>query len=124
MDDLPYTTSDEDPFNVRPLPRRRPPSLLDKWIHEQQHYSPSPATHIRSASASAASRAYLAYPELTRLSLDSDPHGSRNDAGYDLVNDDDIPENLAANLDTHRVCSINAVTDINLISHIPGCRCP
>lgn len=110
MDDLPYTTPDEDPFNVRPLPRRRRSSLLDKWIHEQQRYSPSPATHTRPVSASAASRAYLAYPELSRPSLDPATQETPNDAGYDLV-DDDIPENLAADLDTLRVCSTNSITD-------------
>ncbi|KAG6821398.1 hypothetical protein H0H93_014195 [Arthromyces matolae] len=36
MNDVPYTTPDEDPFNIHPQPRRRRSSLLDKWIQEQQ----------------------------------------------------------------------------------------
>lgn len=105
MDDLPYTTPDEDPFNVRPLPHRRRSSLLDKWIHEQQSTS-----HTRSLSASAASQAFLAYPELNRPSLDCASPDTSKDAGYDFVDDDDIPENLAADLNALRVCS-TAITN-------------
>ncbi|GLB35937.1 hypothetical protein LshimejAT787_0302250 [Lyophyllum shimeji] len=87
MDDIPYTTPEEDPFNVQPLflqPRRRRSSLLDKWIQEQQknpNREPAPATRTH---------AFLAYPGLNR-----DPSPSRHDVAtldnYDLVNDDDIP---------------------------------
>ncbi|KAF5385323.1 hypothetical protein D9615_001328 [Tricholomella constricta] len=86
MNDTPYTTPEEDPFNVQPLlqPRRRRSSLLDKWIYEQQKktdQAPPPSPH---------NNQYLAYPE-----LGSDPNSFRDDVvtldNYDLVNDDDIP---------------------------------
>ncbi|KAG5644608.1 hypothetical protein DXG03_008086 [Asterophora parasitica] len=88
MNDIPYTTPEEDPFNVQPFlqPRRRRSSLLDKWINEQQKKSDHgehPSTpHINP---------YLAYPELGH----GVPNVSRDDVvtldNYDLVNDDDIP---------------------------------
>lgn len=87
MDDIPYTTPEEDPFNVQPLmlqPRRRRSSLLDKWIQEQQkNPDDEPPPTMRT-------HAYLVYPEFGR-----DPSPSRHDVvtldNYDLVNDDDIP---------------------------------
>ncbi|KAG6817738.1 hypothetical protein H0H87_004529 [Tephrocybe sp. NHM501043] len=82
MNDIPYTTPEEDPFNVRPVflqPRRRRSSLLDKWIQEQQKppdSDPPPP-------------ALLAYPE------GSLPNPSTEDVvtleNYDLIDDDDIP---------------------------------
>ncbi|KAF9454071.1 hypothetical protein P691DRAFT_798349 [Macrolepiota fuliginosa MF-IS2] len=109
MDDLPYTTPEEDPFNVRPLPqqypRRRRSSMFEKWIEEQQRYSipgdPSSSTdtrvHTRSQS-NPATHAYLAYPELNRSSLNrtGPAEDAASESGYDLVDDDDIPTSLAA----------------------------
>lgn len=116
MDDPPYTTPEEDPFNVRPLFQndlsQKRSSMFDKWIHEQQRYSspcdPVTATirgHSRSHS-SPMNTAFLAYPELSRSSLDRT--GTTEDAvsetGYDLVDDSDIPPDLAASFLNMEVC--------------------
>ncbi|KAG6832547.1 hypothetical protein H0H92_000176 [Tricholoma furcatifolium] len=77
MDDIPYTTPDEDPFNVRPLqqqPRRRRSSLLDKWIQEQQK-PPDSENHTD------ASELHQTLANPSEDDLDN----------YDIVDDDDIP---------------------------------
>jgi len=89
MDDIPYTTPEEDPFNVQPLPmqpRRRRSSLLDKWIQEQQKNpddEPPPTVH---------NHPYLAYPELGREPANPSKDDVVTLDNYDLVNDDDIPQ--------------------------------
>lgn len=107
-DDPPYTTPEEDPFNVQHTvqlcPRRRKSSLLAKWIQEQQRYADQPA-HIRSQST-----------PLTNPYLDlghSDTHRPATadttavqDTAYDLVDDHDIPPRLAAELASIKVCNI------------------
>ncbi|KAG6862154.1 hypothetical protein C0995_004236 [Termitomyces sp. Mi166 len=86
MDDIPYTTPEEDPFNAYPIflrPRRRRSSLFDKWIQEQQKPSDkkSPATQ---------NKAFLACPAALGI-----PNPSKEDIvtldNYDIINDDDIP---------------------------------
>jgi hypothetical protein len=95
MDDPPYTSPDEDPFNVQPLlkqPRRRRSSMLDKWIKDQQAL-PSDA-HDETLRAKNDSRLspYLAYPELGMPSSVA-PHNDVSTLhSYDLVEDDDIPQ--------------------------------
>ena len=117
MDDHPYTTPDEDPFNVRPIEQRmksikhRRPSLLDKWIMEQQQspteyhdalHRPEPCFSTYDASSSASfSNPYLAYPDLPRVPpidtiADKD---SASINSYDIVNDDDIPANVTITRD-------------------------
>jgi hypothetical protein len=111
MVDHPYTTPDEDPFNVRPIVQQiksikhRRPSLLDKWIMEQQQspteydalHLPDPRFSTSDASSSASfSNPYLAYPDLPRVppidtTADKDTASINS---YDLVNDDDIPANV------------------------------
>jgi hypothetical protein len=123
MDDHPYTTADEDPFNVQPIVQQvkyikhRRPSLLDKWILEQQQstteyydalHLPGPCFSTPDASASASfSNPYLAYPDLPRVppidTAADDDTSSIN--SYDLVDDDDIPANFA---------SENAVLQVNI----------
>ena len=71
-DDQPYTTADEDPFQIQPWTQ---PSMLDEWIVDQR----------RSASAS---NPYLAYPDLPRASSEQD---TQSIISYDLVDDNDIP---------------------------------
>ncbi|RDB29417.1 hypothetical protein Hypma_015760 [Hypsizygus marmoreus] len=93
MNDLPYTTADEDPFNVRPLfqqPRRRRSSLLKKWIEEQQQ-------HPDVRNLPPPDRPYIAYPNLASVHIaTSDEAVTLN--GYDLVEDDDIPQALPREL--------------------------
>lgn len=109
MQDHPYTTADEDPFNLHPIVqqvkpiRHRRSSLLDKWILEQQQSSteyhdslhlPRPSFSTSDASASASfCNPYLAYPDLRRA-----PPIHNDDAAsiisYDFVDDDDIPANV------------------------------
>jgi hypothetical protein len=112
MDDHPYTTADEDPFNVQPIVQQvksikhRRPSLLDKWILEQQQspteydgalHPPGPCFSTSDASPSASfSNPYLAYPDLPRVppidtTADEDTASINS---YDLVDDDDIPVNV------------------------------
>ncbi|KAG6877872.1 hypothetical protein C0993_002873 [Termitomyces sp. T159_Od127] len=89
MDDIPYTTPEEDPFNARPIiflqPRRRRSSLLDKWIQEQQKPSPG-----KSCPTTPQNTSYLAYPAALGV-----PNPSKTDIvtldNYDIVDDDDIP---------------------------------
>ena len=125
MDDHPYTTPDEDPFNVRPTVQQiksikhRRPSLLDKWIMEQQQspteydalHLPEPRFSTSDASSSAScSNPYLAYPDLPRVppidtTADKDTASINS---YDLVNDDDIPANITVVRD-------GAVSQVNII---------
>ena len=127
MDDHPYTTADEDPFNVRPIVQQmksvkhRRPSLLDKWIMEQQRspteyhdalHQPGPYFSTSDASSSAScSNPYLAYPDLPRVppidtTADKD---TASIISYDLVNDDDIPANDVT------VVHDDAVPQVNII---------
>lgn len=99
MNDAPYTTPDEDPFNIQPLlpqPRRRRSSLLNKWIQEQQK---QPTTQSNPAPSNINS--FLVYPELV-----SDRNATRDDVStlnsYDLVDDDDIPQNAHRKLELVR----------------------
>ncbi|KAL1748998.1 hypothetical protein HDZ31DRAFT_28654 [Schizophyllum fasciatum] len=102
--DPPYTTPDEDPFNVVPAriqPRRKRSSMLDKWITEQQRThsvrgrnildltddrTPSPAPHAD---------AYLAYPGVAG---NASPHAASRVTvdSYDMVEDEDIVNELAS----------------------------
>ena len=113
MDDHPYTTAEEDPFNVQPIvlqvksTKHRRPSLLDKWILEQQQ-SPTeyhdamhlPGSYFSTSDAfppASFSNPYLAYPDLPRLppidtTVDEDTASINS---YDLVDDDDIPSIVA-----------------------------
>lgn len=115
MCDFPYTTADEDPFNVQPYvvedaktlkPKRS--SMLVKWISEQQDQS---ATELQAEdlpipepffalgpSVASSSNPYLAYPDLARVrECDQENTKEASDAAsvvsYDLIEDDDIPEN-------------------------------
>ena len=95
MDDPPYTSPDEDPFNVQPLlkqPRRRRSSMLDRWIKDQQAL-PSDA-HDETLRAKNDSRLspYLAYPELGMASSVAPHNDISTIHSYDLVEDDDIPQ--------------------------------
>ncbi|KAF9076041.1 hypothetical protein BDP27DRAFT_1533324 [Rhodocollybia butyracea] len=93
MDDKPYTTPEEDPFNIQPClqPRRRRSSLLNKWIQEQQNTAP-PESDISSGKLLSP---YLAYPDLGTWQGRSSHCGSAITlASYDLVDDEDIPQNL------------------------------
>ncbi|KAF8632943.1 hypothetical protein AX15_001549 [Amanita polypyramis BW_CC] len=92
MHDTPYTTADEDPFNVTPLlqlPRRRRSSLLDKWIRDQ-HTLPS----VPPDAATSAVETYLGYPCLTQANDDDDDDDDDDTFvhTYDLVQDQDIPQ--------------------------------
>ena len=105
MDDHPYTTADEDPFNIQPILQQgkfikhRRSSLLDKWILEQQqnptkYHDAKPSTSDASTSLC---NPYLAYPDLRRVppidTTDNEDAASIN--SYDLVDDDDIPADVA-----------------------------
>ncbi|KAF9460119.1 hypothetical protein BDZ94DRAFT_946888 [Collybia nuda] len=100
MDDVPYTTPDEDPFNIQPLqPRRRRSSLLNKWIQEQQNQISEPDAPLPPQDPHVTYiTPYLAYPDLTleRTTVRDDVLTTD---GYDLVEDDDIPQDLAYPLD-------------------------
>lgn len=130
MDDHPYTTADEDPFNVQPIVQQvksikhRRPSLLDKWILEQQQ-SPTEyhdALHLASPHFSASdafpsasfSNPYLAYPDLPRVppihTTADEETASLN--SYDLVDDDDIPAGAARE---------DAVPQVNITFSISFC---
>ncbi|KAJ2914297.1 hypothetical protein MD484_g6125, partial [Candolleomyces efflorescens] len=105
MDDPPYTSPDEDPFHVLPPPtfyhlHRRPSSLLDKWIQQQRAELPDIASlHIpgpsspspESPRAGTPTHAYLAYPDLSTLSVNQRDEVSSLHS-YDLVDDQDIPD--------------------------------
>ncbi|KAG6866049.1 hypothetical protein C0991_009146 [Blastosporella zonata] len=85
-DDTPYTTPEEDPFNVQPIllqPRRRRSSLLDKWIQEQQKppdEEPPPSAHRN---------AYLPCPETSLQNPSKEDLVTLDN--YDFVDDQDIP---------------------------------
>lgn len=101
MNDTPYTTPDEDPFNIQPLqPRRRRSSLLNKWIQEQQNQPlESDATHEpQDQHCSVRVTPYLAYPDLTS-DINTAPNEILTTDGYDLVEDDDIPQSLTSTLE-------------------------
>jgi len=96
MNDAPYTTPEEDPFNVQPLllqPRRRRSSLLNKWIQEQQtqpHILETPTNrHPPIQPHSAPCVRYLDLSFDRNLVLDD----TLTLNSYDLVEDDDIPRN-------------------------------
>jgi hypothetical protein len=124
MEDQPYTTADEDPFNVQPYIQEAPvksvtkrrSSMLDKWILEQQAQSssdalaetlqlPEPTFPLLPPFASS-SNPYLAYPDLPRAwqttKAESD---SASIKSYDLVDDDDIPSNTCEE-PLQEVCSL------------------
>ncbi|KIM47789.1 hypothetical protein M413DRAFT_209580 [Hebeloma cylindrosporum] len=101
-DDQPYTTAEEDPFQIQPfiLPvkavKSRRSSMLDKWIIEQQAQSSQPMPLVPYSGLSAsASNPYLAYPDLPRVSSERAQPKQDDDTqsitSYDLVDDDDIP---------------------------------
>ena len=104
MDDIPYTTPEEDPFNARPIfsqPRRRRSSLLDKWIQEQQQPldkepRATPQNKIYSGTLCV-------------------PNPSKEDTvtlnNYDIVDDDDIPATPNVQ-EVHRLCSARFVSFI------------
>lgn len=99
--DTPYTTPDEDPFNIQPLqPRRRRSSLLNKWIQEQQNQppesdaTPAPQDHHCSVRITP----YLAYPDLI-LDMTTARDEILTTDGYDLLEDDDIPQSLESTLE-------------------------
>ncbi|KAJ7193394.1 hypothetical protein GGX14DRAFT_478836 [Mycena pura] len=99
MDDPPYTAPEEDPFSVGPLllqPRRRRSSMLDKWIQDQQ-VLPTDFVDVEEGPSvlvsGTRSHPYLAYPELGTVAF----HASEVSVNsYDLLEDDDIPENETA----------------------------
>ncbi|TRM65910.1 hypothetical protein BD626DRAFT_535368 [Schizophyllum amplum] len=102
--DPPYTTPEEDPFNIAPVltqQRRKRSSLLDKWILEQRRThsvdgskildltddrAPSPAPHAN---------AYLAYPDLAGRATPLAASRETVDS-YDMVEDEDIVNELAS----------------------------
>ncbi len=117
MEDPPYTTPEEDPFNVRPLfqnnLRRRPSSMFDKWIQDQQLYIPpselaTTSTTIRGhcrSQSSPMNSAFLAYPELTLDRTGTAGNAaSESSSSYDLVDDNDIPPDIAADFLNMEVC--------------------
>ena len=95
--DPPYTTPEEDPFNVVPAriqPRRKRSSMLDKWINEQQRThsirgrnildltddrTPSPAPHADAYFPYPGPAGHLAPHAASRVTVDS----------YDMVEDED-----------------------------------
>lgn len=140
--DAPYTTPDEDPFNVQPYvelvkPARtikhRRSSMLDKWISEQQAQSPT-VSHadssllppcFNSGSFASSSNPYLAYPDLPRISqetTEANEAETASIASYDLVDDDDIPHDTPSEEPSQQVCSflqLNALV-LNLTCIISG----
>lgn len=102
--DPPYTTPEEDPFNVVPAriqPRRKRSSMLDKWINEQQRThsirgrnildltddrTPSPAPHADAYLPYPGPAGHLAPHAASRVTVDS----------YDMVEDEDIVNELAS----------------------------
>ncbi|KAF8221674.1 hypothetical protein L208DRAFT_1426555 [Tricholoma matsutake] len=93
MNDVPYTTPEEDPFNVQPLllqPRRRRSSMLNKWIQEQQ-------TQPHTIETPTDGHLPLQPPNASCVDTTSDCNLVLDDAltlnSYDLVEDDDIPLN-------------------------------
>ncbi|KAJ3721642.1 hypothetical protein C8R42DRAFT_56208 [Lentinula raphanica] len=100
MEDRPYTTPEEDPFNVRPMqhPRRRRSSMLEKWIQEQQKVPSTPKPTPRASNGNNNAllprvHPYLAYPDLGSTQESRSRSGSVITLGsYDLVDDADIPQ--------------------------------
>lgn len=111
--DQPYTTADEDPFQIQPYiqpvktVRKRRSSMLDKWIIEQQAQSsqPEPLEPYSGLSA-AASNPYLAYPDLPRVSSEYTEPKKDDESiiSYDLVDDDDIPTSTIQEDSIQQVC--------------------
>ena len=125
MNDHPYTTADEDPFNVQPIVKliKHPHStLLDKWIIEQQQ---NPAEHrdtLKPSNAYASfSNPYLAYPDLPRVkSFDiTEKDDGASIISYDLIDDNDIPANVAPQ-DAAPQVNIFCSTDKSLIFLLLG----
>lgn len=91
---------------VQVCPRPRKSSLFDKWIQEQQRYTDPPG-HTRSHSSPL--NALLAYPDISGSTLDRPGTAqgllSQEINTPNLVEDDDIPQRLAAEF------SSMAVTD-------------
>ncbi|KAL0578475.1 hypothetical protein V5O48_003524 [Marasmius crinis-equi] len=99
MVDQPYTTPEEDPFNVRPLlppPRRRRSSMLDKWIQEQQRSSTGSSCNTEDLTSDGNLRLnpYLAYPDLPQPANPSpNPCASTVSLNsYEVVDDDEIAQ--------------------------------
>jgi hypothetical protein len=106
MNDVPYTTPEEDPFNVLPFqqrPRRRRSSMFEKWLEEQQtqpHTLKTPTDiHLPLLPPSA--------PFIRYLDIGSDQNVVSDDASilnsYDLVEDDDIPLNAIHESEVYRI---------------------
>ncbi|KAF7311100.1 hypothetical protein HMN09_00654200 [Mycena chlorophos] len=99
LDERPYTAPEEDPFNIQPLLlqplRRRRSSMLDKWIQDQQQTVPVDVvdTDVTEEQERPATRGhpYLAYPELSPVSIPDASSSSASLVSYDLVDDTDIP---------------------------------
>lgn len=114
MNDIPYTTPDEDPFNIQPLlqqPRRRRSSLLNRWIKEQQKQTPASDTTSQKPDLPTPPpriTPYLAYPELA-----SDRNVALDEAStvesYDLVEDDDIPSTIFRQLEVSVCLTVPAI---------------
>lgn len=104
-EDMPYTSPEEDPFNITPLllePRRRRSSMLNKWIQDQQLHQPEPSPLLdimegpSHSTEGAPSNPYLAYPDLGRGALPPSAQGSTATLNsYDFVEDEDIPDEIA-----------------------------
>ncbi|KAF6766620.1 hypothetical protein DFP72DRAFT_985609 [Ephemerocybe angulata] len=95
MDDLPYTSPDEDPFHALPPQRTCPPPT--PWIQEQHsELEPAPAelediselAPTTPPRAGTPQHAFLAYPDLSKLALDE----GDSLYSYDIVDDDDLPD--------------------------------
>lgn len=145
LDDKPYTTADEDPFSVQPY--RFPPnktvkhrrsSMLDKWITEQQAQNedtpdddslPEPIpvsppiifTTPRPV-ASSSSPYLLAYPDLPRFYFETaKAKDTEDDAAsiisYDLVDDDDIPEETKSEEPLKEVRFLTPLSLLTLSQH-------
>ncbi|KAJ7070826.1 hypothetical protein C8F01DRAFT_973949 [Mycena amicta] len=93
--DPPYTAPEDDPFNIKPLlePRRRRSSMLNKWIQEQQT-QPTDVVDVEEGPSLPGPRShpYLAYPELAPVNFDDPSSSSASFDSYDLLEDDDIPQ--------------------------------
>ena len=113
-DDQPYTTAEEDPFQIQPYIQQpvktvksRRSSMLDKWIIDQQAQSPQPEPlEPYSGLSAAASNPYLAYPDLPRVSSEHTQPKEDNESiiSYDLVDDDDIPTTTMQEDSSQQVC--------------------
>ncbi|KAG7098945.1 hypothetical protein E1B28_000835 [Marasmius oreades] len=98
MDDLPYTTPEEDPFSPQPLrPRRRRSSMLDKWIQEQQRSSvASSSGHTQDLPNDGNLRLnpYLAYPDLSQHPnpVPGPCQSAATLDSYDVVDEEDLAQ--------------------------------